>query len=511
MANGSVNLPAGYALEAPQQPPAPSGLPPGYQVEGSAPPPVATGGSAPLSEAEAKADQSAPGGSYASSQAAQTNAPSKDPNHVRFKASDGSLHDVPKEQLTKAMQIDPKLQITDWPTVPGSQANDPNSAFVGGHPYGGGGQYVSGTPEEIANIKKNQNTVIKAGTTAAAAPIAAELAAGALPAEGATGAISALGRLAGRAAITGAGAGAGEAAGQLASEGKIDPEEALKTGAAAAALEGGVGAAGQAIKGVKNLVSGTSDVSDQGLKDLIKTASGAKKPDVVDTIHSVLDRPKMFSTVENELKLAKPKIEAMKDAANEELENLRNTSTGTVSGAKQMVHQYFDDMIDKSKGVLKQDQVQEGIHNIRDFVTSKLQNEDMSFKDINDVKRAVADEIKRFETKPGTSQVVNTLDKSEQEALGKVRGLLETIEQKAEPLSKDVNGRLSNLIDTSETLNKKFPTLDTAEKAEASHAAGQSEAKKSAVKKAVGTIAAGGAGAGATLGGKAILDHVMKP
>jgi hypothetical protein len=37
--------------------------------------------------------------------------PPKAEGHVRFKASDGSVHDVPKEQLPAARKIDPKLQV----------------------------------------------------------------------------------------------------------------------------------------------------------------------------------------------------------------------------------------------------------------------------------------------------------------------------------------------------------------------------------------------------------------
>lgn len=42
------------------------------------------------------------------------------------------------------------------------------SAFVGGHPYGGGGQTVTGTPEDIGSLKKTQQGVAEVGAASAA-------------------------------------------------------------------------------------------------------------------------------------------------------------------------------------------------------------------------------------------------------------------------------------------------------------------------------------------------------
>lgn len=498
MATGAVNLPAGYQLEAPQAPPTTGGasLPPGYQLENaSATAPVSAGGGAPLSEAEATQDQANPTGSYAASQAHIQNAPAKDPDHVRFKASDGSVHDVPKEHLTKAMQIDPKLKIIDWPTVPMSKPAQAAAQLTENiqHPDPKA-MAAYGNMGEEEDIRAGSGPAVKGMLAVGSGGAAAD-------AIGAGGVIGAVGRT----LAEGAGSAAGDAAGQAISDGKVDPAEVALTGA----LGAGGRAVGEVAGGVKSLISGGGkDVTEQGLKDMIKTASGSKDPDVIDTIHSVVDKPKMFSTVENELKLAKPKLDEMKDAANKELEALRTNSTGAVAGAKQTAHQMFDDMITKSKGALKEDQVTQGIHDVRDFVTSKLKNEDMSFKDLNDVKRAIADEIKKFDSAPGTSQVVNTLDKSQQEALKKARGLLETIEQQAEPSSRAVNKKLSTLIDTTEALEKKFPHLDTPEKAEASYEAGKTAKKKEVAIKA---LKAAGTAGGLIAGGKEIANAALKP
>ncbi len=64
----------------------------------------------PLSEAEASANPNL-AANQASTQT--TNLPAKDPSHVRFVASDNSIHDVAAEHLDKAKQIDPTLKVID--------------------------------------------------------------------------------------------------------------------------------------------------------------------------------------------------------------------------------------------------------------------------------------------------------------------------------------------------------------------------------------------------------------
>jgi hypothetical protein len=67
--------------------------------------------STPLTEKEAGTS------TYAAQQASDRfqNLPAKDPSHVRFQATDGSVHDVPSQYLSKAKQIDPNLKILDSP------------------------------------------------------------------------------------------------------------------------------------------------------------------------------------------------------------------------------------------------------------------------------------------------------------------------------------------------------------------------------------------------------------
>jgi hypothetical protein len=67
--------------------------------------------SAPLTEKDAATS------TYATQQASDKfqDLPAKDPSHVRFQATDGSVHDVPSQYLSRAKQIDPNLKILDSP------------------------------------------------------------------------------------------------------------------------------------------------------------------------------------------------------------------------------------------------------------------------------------------------------------------------------------------------------------------------------------------------------------
>jgi len=211
-------------------------------------------------------------------------------------------------------------------------------------------------------------------------------------------------------------------------------------------------------------------VATQGLKDTISKVANVKEPEVVNTLHDLLPHEKWLSTVENDLKLVKPKVDAQLDEQGNILENLRNTSKGTVQNAKQNIHTYLDDLVAKSKDFgLDKDAVTQGIHTVRDEVTSKLTDDEMSLKDLNDLKRKVDSQISTWKRQ---APVTDTVKKAEQETLRGVRARIQDLENKAEPAAETVNAKIHNLIQTSEALEKKFPTLDTAEKAAASYASG---------------------------------------
>ncbi len=103
----------------------------------------------------------------------------------------------------------------------------------------------------------------------------------------------------------------------------------------------------------------------------------------------------------------------------------------------------------------------------------------MSFKDLNDVKRKVDDQISTWKHQ---APVTDTVKKAEQETLRGVRARIQDLESKAEPAAKTVNGKISTLVQTVEALEKKFPNLDTAEKAAESYAAARGQELKNVAK-----------------------------
>jgi hypothetical protein len=250
--------------------------------------------------------------------------------------------------------------------------------------------------------------------------------------------------------------------------GLINLDDALKTGELyaggelAGSLVGGAASkVADAGRFVKNFVAPSKEVAEQGFKNAVAKVGNIKDPDILNTIHDYVDKPKIASSVENELLLAKPKIEADLKQADSQLDNLRQNSTGTVSKVKQTIHTYLDDMVAQAQefGVDK-DAVVQGIHNVRDEITSKLHDDSTTFKGLSDLKRLVDEQITSWKKAP---PVTDTVKKAEQETLKGVRARIQDLENQAEPAAKAVNSKISNLMQASEALDKKFPNLTTAE------------------------------------------------
>jgi hypothetical protein len=67
-----------------------------------------------------------------------------------------------------------------------------------------------------------------------------------------------------------------------------------------------------------------------------------------DTVNEAVSRigdTKMFSTVENELKLVKPQVDADLASANSELDKVLANSSARIQNAGTQVHKVFDDLI----------------------------------------------------------------------------------------------------------------------------------------------------------------------
>jgi hypothetical protein len=132
-----------------------------------------------------------------------------------------------------------------------------DSVFVNGQPYGGGGQYVSGTPEEIQDIKDKQNAVIKAGASAAGAEGALAL----VPEATGGGLISYLTRILGKSSAAGVGAGVGNSAGQAASGQDPTTKENLEESALTAGATALVSAPLEAIGELSSTKLGRSAIN----------------------------------------------------------------------------------------------------------------------------------------------------------------------------------------------------------------------------------------------------------
>jgi hypothetical protein len=251
---------------------------------------------------------------------------------------------------------------------------------------------------------------------------------------------------------------------------------------AASAGERATNAVGEAATAVKNAIKPDAEVKAQMVKDAIKQVLGSKAD--ADTVNEAVNRigkTKMFSTVENELKLVKPQVDADIASANSELDNVLSNSSARIQTAGAQLHRVFDDMIQKARaGVGDSADAEKAINAVRDRILPKIGDGDLSVQDANQLKRLVGDEIKKFQP----PEMLNTAGKNEQEAYRQGYFKLRDLVSEAEPQTKELNQRISKAIDLQDLLEKKFPHLETPEAAQASYAGARSQAAKTAVKKA---------------------------
>jgi hypothetical protein len=238
-------------------------------------------------------------------------------------------------------------------------------------------------------------------------------------------------------------------------------------------------------------------VRAQITKDAIRHTLGSKADSVV--VNEAARRigpTKLFSTVENELKLVKPQVDADLASANTELDHVLSDSPARIQNAGTELHKTFDDMIqDARAGVGDSSEAQKAINSVRDRILPKIGDGDLSVQEVNDLKRKVGDEIKKFQS----PDMLNTAGKNEQEAYRQAYFKLRDLVSDAEPATKELNSRISRAITLQELLAKKFPQLETPEAAQASYQGVRSKAIKNTVKK-VATLGIAGATAGGLAG-----------
>jgi len=266
---------------------------------------------------------------------------------------------------------------------------------------------------------------------------------------------------------------------------------------AANAAAKGTEALGEAVNTAKNVLRPDAEVKAQMVKDAVKRVLGNKaNADTVNEAVSRIGDTKMFSTVENELKLVKPQIDADLVSANSELDKVLANSQARIQNAGTQVHKVFDDLIQNArKGVGDSSEAEKAINAVRDRILPKIGDGDLSVQEANNLKRTVGDEIKKFQP----PEMLNSFAKNEQEAYRQAYFKLRDLVSKAEPLTTEINSRISKAIDLQTLLERKFPHLESPEAAQASYAGTRSQAAVSAAKKAAikaGATVATGAGVG---------------
>lgn len=285
------------------------------------------------------------------------------------------------------------------------------------------------------------------------------------------------------------GAAAGAVTGEL-HGGTQGAEEGAVGGAAGEVAGAGIGAA---AKGVKSLLFPSEEVGSQVVKDSIRKALGNKvDADVADEIAGRVKKESILSPMENELKLAKASLDEDLPKMNSALDETLANSTAKTGNAARVVNSTFDDAVKQvQSGVgTEKEAASSAINDVRKEVLGKLTNDPMTAQQVNDVKRLVGDQIKKF----APPENLSSIDAHKKEAYRQAYFSLRDIVSNLAPESKPLNQKISRAISAQDILEKKFPQLENSEQAKASYQGTKSTAAKGILKK--GAIAAGIGGAG---------------
>jgi len=258
---------------------------------------------------------------------------------------------------------------------------------------------------------------------------------------------------------------------------------------------------------LKELVLPSKLTKEAGIVDEIKKALGPKADgDVVGKAMEFFDKKASFSTIENELKLIKPDVEAQLEEWNKGLDEILQKSEGSVVDAKSALTSAFYDITQRIEhGVSGNKQkLVEAIHDVHDRIV-----EDTGLGDhpthpaaVNNLIRIIDDEIHNF----ASPDTLDTVQKVRQEAYLKARSTLRDLVSKAEPMSEILNKEISRAIKLQDILEKKFPHLGNEIQARLSYQAERARNLADVAKK-VAKIAV--PVAGGVIGGKEILRHIL--
>ena len=427
---------------------------------------------------------------------------------------DGQVRDIPADQLDTAIANGGKLGI-DLVAPDGTVRSVPvDQAHIaikqGGRPTGAAATGAAMQTSSAPGFVRGTTSLFPMAGTVAGGAIGAPGVVSGLAGAGAGNVLgSELERGANRLAF-----GAGEnptvtpkqAAGQIAGE--------FAKGAATDAGGQVLGAAAAGARNMYGLLAPGADAASQLTRDMIRQTLGSKADaDIVENAASRIAKnggTKAFSTVENELKLVKPQVEQELSTQNSALDQVLATSKATVQNTRHQINTVFDQMVqDTGKSVATQadkDAMVNAINEVRHSVVDRLQNQPTGVQALNDVKRLIGDQTKKF----APPDMLNTAQKAEQEAYRQSYFKLRDLVSQAEPQSATLNEQISRNIDLQALLEKKFPHLETGKAATDSYNAVRKTAGKAVVKELAKNTAIGAAGVGAVdVGDK--LSNLGKP
>lgn len=261
----------------------------------------------------------------------------------------------------------------------------------------------------------------------------------------------------------------------------------------------------EGAKAVKSALFPSEEVGSQVTKDLIRKSLGNKADaDIVDEIAGRIDKPKVLSSVENEMKLAKANIDTELPSLNSQLDQTLAGSTAQTGNAARLVNKTFDDLIGNVHGGVgtEKDAAVAAINDVRKEVMGKVSNDPMTAEQVNNVKRLVGDQIKKFAPPENLSSVDAQKKEAYRQAYFKLRDIVSDLA----PESKAINMKISRSITAQDLLEKLFPQLESPEAAKASYQGVRSQAARGVAKKAAVAVGTGALiGEGAKLG----LHHAL--
>lgn len=301
-------------------------------------------------------------------------------------------------------------------------------------------------------------------------------------------------------AVRGGTIGAVQGAGSAIREGTSVAGGATEGALLGAGAEAAFRAAPAAVDALQGARAARAAVKEQATKDAIKKVLGNKSTaDVLDEAGSRLERYR-FSNIENDLKLVKPQLDADLKTWEGQLDDVLASAKKPVRQAQSIVGDALHQMLTRATAGDEPER-NRAIITVGRRVLAKLGNGPMSAESVNDVKRLVGDEIKNFQP----PEMLNSAGKAEQEAYRQAYFTLRDLVSDAEPLSKELNQKISRAFELQDLLEKKFPHLETAGQARLSHQAVRSAAKKGAASAAaVDLMKAGGLYLGGRMLGSAL-------